>query len=159
MPPKNKLNEKGQSLVELAMAFTLLLLLLGGVIDLGSMFYSFIALQDTAQEGVLYAASNPIDTTGIMNRINKSASYPIDAAQITDITVTCSGNPCVSTNINSCQGQEIKVEVDYNYNTIMPLIPIVIGRSTVPLKAIKSYTILQSDATIAYLKTVTQTCP
>ena len=150
--------EKGQSLVELSFVFTLLLLLVGGVIDLGSIYYSSIALRDTTQEGAIYGASHPDDITGITNRITKSASFPINASQITDITVTCDGASCAPTNTNSCQGHVIAIEVTYNYNLIMPLIPIFIGRQTIPLTSTVTATILDSKNTIESLALVNQTC-
>ena len=48
--------ESGQSLVELALSMTLLLILLAGVVDLGRAFFTYIALRDAAQEGASYAA-------------------------------------------------------------------------------------------------------
>ena len=51
--------EQGQSLVELALSLTLLLLLLGGAIDLGRMFFTYIALRDAAQEGAIYGSYCP----------------------------------------------------------------------------------------------------
>ena len=147
MKPTNSRKEKGQSLVELSFVFTILLLLVGGIIDLGSMYYSSVALRDITQEGAIYGASHPIDTAQITSRITKSASFPIDSSQITDITVTCDGANCAATNINSCQGHEISIQVRYNYELIMPLIPIVVGRQTVPLTATVTGTILNSPET------------
>jgi Flp pilus assembly protein TadG len=152
MPPSIPRKEKGQSLVELALVFTLLLLLLTGIIDLGSMFYTYTALQDTAQEGAIYASTHPTDRTGIVERIKQSASYPIDASNITIITVTCSGVDCLTTNNYSCQGKPIMVTVIYTYNLIMPIIPTIIGPK-VDLKANITNTILRSPGTIA------QICP
>src|SRR5450759_873833 len=98
MPPSIPPKEKGQSLVELALVFTLLLILLSGIIDLGSMFYTYTALQDTAQEGAIYASTHPTDPTAIADRIKQSASSPIDALNIFDITEKCSGVVCDTTN-------------------------------------------------------------
>ncbi len=44
--------EVGQSLVELALSFTFLLLLLAGAADLGRLIFSYISIHDAAQEGV-----------------------------------------------------------------------------------------------------------
>ena len=158
MVSKHFRKEKGQSLVELSFIFVLLLLLVGGIIDLGSIYYSSIALRDTTQEGAIYGAAHPDDIAGITSRITKSANFPINASQITDITVTCDGANCAPTNTNSCQGHEISIQVSYNYNLIMPLIPIFIGRQTVPLTATVTATILDSRDTIDSLALVNQTC-
>ena len=150
----NRRSEKGQSLVELAMSFSLLLLIVTGVLDLGSMFYTYTALQDTTMEGAIYGSSHPTDTAGIKNYIRQSATAPINAAVISDsdINVTCNGLACVTTTVNSCQGQKISVEVLYTYRLSMPIVPVVIGRQSITLKSTVSATILQSTETIAGLK-------
>src|SRR5512138_2057468 len=52
-------SERGQSMVEMALMMTILLVVLSAVIDLGRGFFSFIAIQNAAAEGALYAAINP----------------------------------------------------------------------------------------------------
>jgi len=161
IPPAIPRKEKGQSLLELALAFTLLLLLISGIVDLGSMYYTYTALQDTAQEGAIYASAHATEPTLIADRIKQSASSPINASNLTDISVKCySGTTevtCVEGNINSCQGQLITVSVGYTYHLIMPFIS---GQSVV-LKAIVSNTILQSPHTIETLQALPtpQACP
>ncbi len=149
MTQKHLTTEKGQSLVELSLVFTLLLLLLGGIIDLGAMFYTSVALRDTVQEGVIYGATNPTNTTEIKNRIKASASYPIQASQITDgnITITCDGQPCGTVQYDTCQGHAITIWIRYNHHLMMPIIPMVVGRQDVPLTASVTGTILQSATT------------
>jgi Flp pilus assembly protein TadG len=161
MLPSFTRKEKGQSLVELAMVFTLLLLLFTGIIDVGSMFYTYTALRDTSQEGAIYGSLHPTDQSLIADHIKKSANYPIDSSNITDISVTCSGAACVPSNIYSCQGQKVTVEVRYTYNLIMPIIPVIIGHQSIVLSAVVTDTILQSPDTIDALKKLSppQTCP
>ncbi len=151
-PVKSTRKEKAQSLVELALTFTLLLILLTGIIDLGAMFYTFTSLRDTTQEGAIYGSAHPTQTGSIQDHVKKSASYPIDATKITDISVTCDGAACVTSNIKSCQGQKINVTVGYNYKLITPIVPALIGLETVTLKASITDTILSSPDTIEALK-------
>ncbi len=160
--------EKGQSLVELAISFLFLLLVLGAVFDLGSMFYTFLALRDTAQEGVIYGSYNPTDGTGISTRIHASANWPIDADQITDINVyccpkdtvgACSSGVCIDTSNTSCQGQKITVDVLYNYQLIMPVIGGFIGWQDILLNARATNTILESTSTISALEAMGEECP
>lgn len=49
----------GQTLVEFALVVPVLLLLLGGAIDLGRVFYSQIAITGAAREGALWAVQHP----------------------------------------------------------------------------------------------------
>ena len=85
--PKDR-NESGQSLMELALSMTVLLILLAGVVDLGRAFFTYIALRDAAQEGASYAAvyagANAMDqiTAGDLN------DY---CTAITDRTLVTSG--------------------------------------------------------------------
>ena len=51
--------QEGQSLVEVAISFSLLVLLLGGLVDLGRAFFIFIALEDAAGEAALFAPIEP----------------------------------------------------------------------------------------------------
>lgn len=50
---------RGQSLVEFAVVLPMLLLLLGGAIDLGRAFFARIAVENATKEGVLFGATRP----------------------------------------------------------------------------------------------------
>jgi len=65
-------------MVEMALMMTILLVLLSGVLDLGRGFFSFIAIQNSAGEGALYAAINPT------------------CAHSTDVSID--GKPCTNPN-------------------------------------------------------------
>src|SRR3990172_6767016 len=60
-PAKLRRGERGQSLVELALSLTVILLLLAGAVDFSIAYFSFSAMQDAAQEGALYGSINPED--------------------------------------------------------------------------------------------------
>jgi Flp pilus assembly protein TadG len=49
----------GQSLVEFAVILPVFLFLMMGVLDLGRIFFIYIAMYNAAQEGALYACTNP----------------------------------------------------------------------------------------------------
>lgn len=51
--------ERGQSLVETAFGFVILIFIISGVIDIGRMYFSYVALEDGAGEAALYLAINP----------------------------------------------------------------------------------------------------
>src|SRR5574341_1021254 len=50
---------RGQSLAELTVSSVFLITLLSGLLDLGRLFFTFVALEDAAGEGTLYLAFNP----------------------------------------------------------------------------------------------------
>ncbi|HEX8992123.1 MAG TPA: TadE family protein [Anaerolineales bacterium] len=72
-------NERGQSLVELAISLTVMLLLLAGAVTFGMALFSYVAMRDAAQEGALWGSFNPfhsVDGTGIYKStdpVNKDA--------------------------------------------------------------------------------------
>ncbi len=79
--------EKAQSLTELAISFTFLMLLLAGSVDLGRIFFTMIQLQDAAQEGAIYGSSDPTNTTEIKARVRATASNPIDLTNTSTVDV------------------------------------------------------------------------
>ncbi len=53
-------DERGQSLVEFALMFMVITIILMGILDLGRLFFAYIALQNATGEGAAYAAINPL---------------------------------------------------------------------------------------------------
>jgi Flp pilus assembly protein TadG len=66
--------EQGQNLVELALVLPLLILILAGTLDLGRVFYGYIAVTNAAREGARYAASYPDQTPTAVARALAEAS-------------------------------------------------------------------------------------
>jgi hypothetical protein len=52
-------NEKGQSMVEIALTLPLLILILSGLFDLGRVYFTQVALEDSVGEAALYLSINP----------------------------------------------------------------------------------------------------
>lgn len=61
-------SEKGQSMVELAVAVVVLLILVSGVVDLGRVSFHYIAMRDAAQEAASYASVFPNNNQQIFAR-------------------------------------------------------------------------------------------
>ncbi len=122
-------SERGQSLVELALTFTLLLILLSGVIDLGRAFFTFMALRDAAQEGATYGSIMPADTAGIVQRVRTSSTMPVNLADAgISVKVTLGGA--------ACNGTSIRVDVNQeNFPLVMPFLGAIIGTDTIPIRA------------------------
>jgi len=55
----HKESEIGQSLVEVALVLPILLVILSGLVDLGRVYFTFVALEDAAAEGALYLSLFP----------------------------------------------------------------------------------------------------
>ncbi|HBY06316.1 MAG TPA: hypothetical protein DEH22_00435 [Chloroflexi bacterium] len=116
----NQKEQSGQSLVELAMSLTLLLILLAGLVDLGRAFFTYITLRDAAQEGASFAsvgAKERIGSTGsefatvaaycnaIGNRVlvtttDLSGNTPVSNGPLNLEGLAASGDVTVVTQIN-----------------------------------------------------------
>ncbi len=121
--------ERGQSMVEMALMMTILLVILSGVLDLGRGFFSFIAIQNAAAEGALYAAINPLCRSDsgpgcsnpnnvIFRAQNESPSGLVDKQRMT-IDVSCDdGATCGSGAL--IEGHPITVTVGYHFQMVGP---------------------------------------
>lgn len=132
--------ERGQSLVELAISLTIILVLLAGAVDFSMAYFSFSAMQDAAQEGALYGSVNPNDDNGIITRVRNASSTPVDLADTTLVTVnvTRSSDPD-----DACEGDSITVSVIYDYPISMPFIGTIIQSQKITLNASVTDTVLQ----------------
>ena len=66
-----KRGERGQSLVEIAISLTVIMMLVVGAVDFSIAYFTYAALEDAAQEGALYGSINPTDTAGIITRVRR----------------------------------------------------------------------------------------
>jgi Flp pilus assembly protein TadG len=147
---QNKKLERAQSLVELAISLTFIFLLLSGAITFGMAYFSFLSLNDAAQEGALYGSLKPDDTTGICNRVRETSTSPVDLSQLTcsQISITYSdsgglkGGMCQGTGTTTSTTNTITVTVSYTYQIFMPFISTAIGGNTIPLKGTATDSIL-----------------
>ncbi len=116
-------------MVEMALMMTLLLIILSGVLDLGRGFFSFIAIQNAAAEGALYAAINPHcrdslipgcpnPNNVVFRALNESPDGLVDKQKMS-ITVSCTdGATCGSGAI--VEGVPITVTVVYQMKLLGP---------------------------------------
>lgn len=125
--------EKGQSLVELAVSFVILLFLLAGAVEFGLAFFQYVQLRDAAQEGALYGSWCQ-DDSKVIERAIMASSQPIDLTQEgVDVMVEYPES-----------GQAIKVSVWYQHQVFMPFMSAIIG-DTITLKADVTDTILSTS--------------
>jgi Flp pilus assembly protein TadG len=138
-------NEKGQSLVELAMSLMFLLILVAGVVDLGRAFFTYIALRDAAQEGAAYASVGRTDKGSfdhnycedIETRAKATSNTQIVDLSGTTVTVRFNDKLCSSASkADACYGRAVKVIVHYpNFQITTPLLGTILGSQTVPITA------------------------
>ena len=135
--PIVKRGERGQSLVELALSLTVIMLLLAGAVDFSMAYFSFSAMQDAAQEGALYGSVNPTDENGIIARVRNASSNPVDLSNVSLVDVI------VTTPVDACEGDNVKVDVIYDYPISMPFIGAIIGSQQITLNASVTDSVLQ----------------
>ena len=119
---------KGQSLVELAIGFTLLMLLLSGAFEFGVAFFQFVQLRDSAQEGALYG-SYCQDIALIEARVKGASSSPVDLNS-PDVTIEIKFTNQAQQTIakaNVKEGDGVYVRVSYKHKVWMPFLPAIIG--------------------------------
>ncbi len=130
-------NEKGQSLVELAISLILLLIILAGIVDLGRAIFTKFAMKDAAEEGVVYGTSFPTDCNQINQRVEFNLSNRALNGGMTIVT-TIEGNDgtyidCSLIPYNQVYaGKKLKVTVTKTFTVTMPFLGTFIGQ-TIPL--------------------------
>lgn len=128
--------EKGQSLVELAISFVILLFLLAGAVEFGLVFFQYVQLRDAAQEGALYGSYCPNESL-IISRAIGASSQPINLTQEgVDVFVEYP-------EVSQLEGGAIKVNVWYQHKVFMPFMSAIIG-DYITLKAEVTDTILST---------------
>jgi Flp pilus assembly protein TadG len=151
--------ERGQSLVELAFSFMLVMIIFSGAVDFGRAYFALVALRDGAQEGVVYASVYPDDQSLITQRVHTSSTNPIDMTT-TVVNVECGPSPLQSDCSDACAGFSytgvndpltgqpgiesnfVTVIVAYDFDFTMPFITAIIGSETIPLTVRQTHTIL-----------------
>lgn len=121
----------GQSLLEFAITLPVLLMVLVGVLDLGRLFFSYIAVINAARAGARYGAERPYDVNGII-----AIAQTEPQTQVTVTTATspaCTWNPVTGKyDIGKPSGSPITVTVQANFQLITTYI---FGGGTIPLQA------------------------
>ena len=118
--------EKGQSLVEMAISVILLLLILAGIVDLGRAAYTMMALQDAAEEGVVYGVAFPNKCTEIANRVIGNLSTGLHPENTT-VNIKIGDTECnVAAGV---AGNEMIVTVSQPFQITMPMLGAVVGQT------------------------------
>lgn len=81
--------QSGQSLVEFALAVTLLLTLLIGIVDFALSYYTLVRIRNAVAEGGYYASQHPRDSAGVRNQIETELSQLNPPILNGDIDVSC----------------------------------------------------------------------
>jgi len=142
---------RGQSLVEFALILPIMMVFLAAVLDLGRVFYATISLNNAAREGAFQAAESPASfaqgqacntaTNLVTCRVQLEAKNSAVSIAAADITMTCSASGCPEQ-----AGSQVTVAVTGQFRLLTPLLSIVFGGQTIPMRA-------AATAQIEYLPT------
>ena len=143
--------ESAQSLVELAVALPVIILILLGTIDFGMAIFSYAVLRDSAQEGALYGSFNPDNKPEIENRARNISPRADDAVFSSPLNLRDKDQVLVSVKTlgGACQGisnglaNSVQVKVSYKYPLIMPFIQPILGTPSIALTGTATDIILQ----------------
>jgi hypothetical protein len=130
--------EKGQSFVEMAFGMVVLVLLLGGLIDLGRGFLILVAVENAAGEGALYGATHPEclttdygpslcqhadnpDVDPVTNRVMQEGK-PIVNLTATNSTIDILvGDVPLADSPDIVGGVRLTIKVRYTYSPVTPI--------------------------------------
>ncbi len=136
--------QKGQSLVEFSLGLVFLLIIVSGLIDLGRLYFTHVALEDAAGEAALYLSLNPhcihaydgVECAGINNaeyRIKNAGGQEVDWSKASYVWGV--PNPYGV-------GETVKVTVNYSYQLLTPIIPKIAGINPITLTSSASQIII-----------------
>jgi len=152
--------EKGQSLVEMALGMVILIMLLSGLLDLGRIWYIYVALEDAAGEAALYLSLDPfcLDETDERPTLDPALKFCTDpnnaeyrarnavgqdvldwslVQEKVTVPLDLLGNPVVDV------GEQVSVELTYPVQLLTPIIPQFVGFNPLVLKSHATQTIIR----------------
>jgi Flp pilus assembly protein TadG len=121
--------------VEFALVLPLLILLLGGVLELGRLFFAYVAVTDAAAEGATYASIYPSSSIGEITDRAQTATGGLVQLDPSMIRVE---RPSLTA------GSPITVTVTYPFRLVTPLLGDLIPGRTIPLQATTVGVVLSS---------------
>jgi len=127
--------ERGQSLVELAFGLTVLIILLGGLFDLGRAFLILITVENAAGEGALFAvthveclapdhaAGTCEGTESVEGRVTAEGEPVITILEENvDLFVEDGGTAfTIASSDDIVAGRTLRVDVTYHYQPVTPV--------------------------------------
>ncbi len=104
-------SERGQSLLEAAIAVVMLFLLVAGAVEFGGIMQTHIILANASREGARYGARFPYHYSGIRNAAKAETAGTTVTLANSDIQIVPEPTPAAS-------GDPITVTVTFQYQTL-----------------------------------------
>ena len=163
---KKPLLERGQSFTEMALGFVFFLFFVMGMLDLGRLYFQFVALEDAAGEAALYLALNadcpgpPYDVAcskisyedaegNTINNCppkcgnpNNARSRASNASNLIDFTKDGAEIDFVRLPATSTREDMVEVTLKYPFELLTPVIADIVGDDRVVLETSASQVLL-----------------
>jgi Flp pilus assembly protein TadG len=127
---KLAIQERGQTVVELALVMPLLALLVVGLFDFTMAVSRSAQLTSAVQEGAAYGRRSPSDTSGIRTHVKQEGP----GLNLTDANIVVSCFTALTTTTKSCTsatfGDSVRVQATYHYAPITQRMVTFMGAST-----------------------------
>jgi len=137
--------ERGQSLVEMTVGFVILIVILSGLLDLGRIYFIYVALEDGAGEGAVYLSINPAcrtasDGAACANPNNADYRARNAGGQFVDWT---GANVIIDRTTVFGVGDPVSVTVEYSFRLLTPIMPQIAGVNPLTLRVTADQTIIK----------------
>ena len=140
-------HQEGQSLSELSVLMTLLIILLSGLVDFGRAYLIYLEMREAAQEGAAYGSFTPIDLYGVEARVRETMQYPFDLSDPSEVTVfaehTNQGAVCAGFHPGTLTPNGVTVTLLHQMTISMPFLGTILGRQEFPIEVTVTNTILK----------------
>lgn len=132
-PSLRHARSRGQALVELVIILPLAIVLIGAAIDLGRLFFAYVAVENAAKEGAWFGAQVPrcdVAKTGCVdpNTVDWHVRAELTSVPPLAITAQCldGGSPV---SVNACgENDAYQVQVSHRFQLLTPLLSHVLGQ-------------------------------
>jgi Flp pilus assembly protein TadG len=124
--------EEGQALVETALSMSLLLLLMLGAVEFGSMAYSAIAVENAARAAAQYGAQThytATDSTGMQQKAKNEYPTPSALTLTSSYSCSCAGTGtsavCANNSVTAPECPNSYMEVNLTVQTQVSYTPVI----------------------------------
>lgn len=154
---RHALLERGQSFVELSLGMVFFLFFVLGLLDLGRLYFLYVALEDSAGEAALYLALNascpgpPGDAVcsslvdGCPAKCadpNNAKSRATNASGLIDFTRAGTKMAYIFSPATETSEEMVEVKLSYPFELMTPIISQIVGSETIVLHSNASQTLL-----------------
>ena len=139
--------ERGQSLVEFAFTAMILVILLSGIVDLGRLYYIFVALEDAAGEAALFlsvAPACPTEAHGLAGECDHPNNAEWRARNASGGALLDWTETYIITDVPDVPviGDTVEVSIQYDFDALTPFVTQLLENRPLRLTAIAAQIIV-----------------